>query len=132
MHNTIENFLNILYNNDMHPLINRPTRITPTTASLIDNIFTNVLTHQITSSIFVTGLADHYPICQITKSVPFKYNNHNQRTNFRLFNQNRIHNFYNHLSLVDWDFITNINLYESAYDAFIAKFLDLYITFTFL
>ena len=124
--NLIDNYLNIFYNNNMRPLIDRPTRITPTSATLIDNIFTNVLTHHITSGIFVTSLTDHYPIFQITNSNPIKHNNHGHRISSRLFNQNRIHNFYNHLSLVDWNFVTNINSCESAYDAFISKFLELY------
>ncbi len=124
--NLINNYLNIFYNHDMRPLIDRPTRITPSSATLIDNIFTNVLTHDIKSGIFVTGLTDHFPIFQITKSVPIKHANSNYCTKFRLINQNRIQNFYNHLSLVDWSFVTNNEICESAYNAFISKFIKLY------
>ncbi len=62
--NTLGNF-NVFYNNNMYPLIDRPTRITPTTATLIDNIFTNVLIHKINSGIFVSDLTDHFPTYQM-------------------------------------------------------------------
>ncbi len=123
--NTIGNFLNMFYNNNMYPLIDRPTRITPTTATLIDNIFTNVLTHKINSGIFVTGLTDHFPIYQITKSFPIKFTLHKNMSK-RLVNPSRIRNFYNHMSLVDWSFVTAIDSCEPAYDAFIKKFMSLY------
>ena len=122
----INNFLNTFYNNDMRPLIDRPTRITPTSATLIDNIFTNVLTNRITAGIFVSSLTDHFPIFQVTNSVPLKHNGFTTHTNSRSFNQTRINNFYNHLSLVDWNSVTSLTSCQSAYDAFISKFVDIY------
>ena len=122
----ISNYLNTFYHYDMRPLIDRPTRITPSSATLIDNIFTNVLTHKIKSGVFVTSLTDHFPIFQITKSDPIKHTNPNLMTKFRLFNHNRVQNFYNHLSLIDWTFVTNIDNCDPAYNAFISKFLQLY------
>ena len=39
--NCINKFVNILYDNSFRPLIDKPTRITTTSATLIDNILTN-------------------------------------------------------------------------------------------
>ena len=56
----------------MFPLIDRPTRITSHSATLLDNIFTNVFDNKIKSGIFVSNITDHYPIFQITSSLSIK------------------------------------------------------------
>ena len=38
-HNLTSEFLQLMYSNSYLPLINKPTRVTATTATLIDNIF---------------------------------------------------------------------------------------------
>ena len=127
---TINDFLNAFYNSNLRPLIDRPTRITPTSATLIDNIFSNVLTNSINAGIFVTGLTDHYPVFQITKHTPFNHrHDNNLNRNSRLFNQQRIDDFYNHLNIIDWNSVLSSNSCEFAYYTFISKFLNLYDTY---
>ena len=41
LHRPTEKFLDIVYANSYTPMINRPTRVTRDTCTLIDNIFTN-------------------------------------------------------------------------------------------
>ena len=55
-------FLDIMYSNMCFPLINRPTRITSNTATLIDNIFTNNLDTYSFSGLLFTDISDHLPI----------------------------------------------------------------------
>lgn len=43
------------------PMILQPTRITPSTASLIDNIFTNFIKFVIESAMAVAEIFDHLP-----------------------------------------------------------------------
>ena len=60
-------FYEQLFTSSFFPLINRPTRITHHTATLIDNIFTNDL-EQIESSVnglIFSDISDHLPIFQI-------------------------------------------------------------------
>jgi hypothetical protein len=125
--NSVNNFLNTFYNHSMYPLIDRPTRITSTSATLLDNIFTNVISHKIKSGIFVTSLTDHYPVYQITNSISSK-NARSQSLNYksRLINANNIRKFYNHLSLIEWHFVTDIDCPETAYNTFLNKFTDIY------
>ena len=42
-----------------YPLINKPTRITDSSATLIDNIFTNVHNTETKSGIWITDISDH-------------------------------------------------------------------------
>ena len=59
----------MFYYHCMLPLIDRPTRITYKSSTLLDNIFPNVIDHKIKPGIFVAGITDHFPIYQITKSI---------------------------------------------------------------
>ena len=64
IHHPTENFLDIMYANYLVPLINRPTRITRESSTLIDNIFSNnynVIDYQV-NGILKTDITDHYII----------------------------------------------------------------------
>ena len=50
------------HNSKLYPLIDRPTRISNQSFSLIDNIFTNVTNYNITSGIFINDITDHLPV----------------------------------------------------------------------
>ena len=49
----------------MFPLINKPTRISNHSATLIDNIFSNAFGINHNSGILVNGISDHLPIFAI-------------------------------------------------------------------
>ena len=73
-HNSTRNFLDMMYSLGLYPLIDKPTSITDTTATLIDNIFTNELHHKLTSGILFIDISDHLPIfalCEfnVTRSI---------------------------------------------------------------
>ena len=65
-----ENFLKINPKNNILPCITRPTHITKTAATLIDNIFvSNTLHTNIESSITITDMFDHLPsICLLKQT----------------------------------------------------------------
>ena len=66
-------FINNIFSYGYYPLINRPTRITQSCATLIDNIFTNVKNyHDITSGIIISDVSYHLPIFSFNKNE--KYN----------------------------------------------------------
>ena len=54
-------FLNSMNSMGLHPLISLPTRITSTTATLIDNIFTSEFLKPIKSGLLFTSISDHLP-----------------------------------------------------------------------
>ena len=55
-------FMNNLLDNSMFPCISKPTRITKTTATLIDNIFVNCRLHaSYKSGIILDDISDHFP-----------------------------------------------------------------------
>ena len=58
-----------MFSSSFYPLILRPTRITSTSATLIDNIFVNSLEDNFTSGLLLTNISDHLPIFQITTTI---------------------------------------------------------------
>ena len=58
-------FLDTMYAIGLYPLIDRPTRISNQSFSLIDNIFTNVTNYNITSGILINDITDHLPVFAI-------------------------------------------------------------------
>lgn len=58
----IDDFTDMMYSLSLYPTITKPTRITLHSATIIDNIFTNVMDFQISSGLFVCDITDHLPV----------------------------------------------------------------------
>ena len=68
-HQPTDDFINLMTSSSLYPLISKPTCITSSTATLIDNIFTNNLEFKTNSGILYADLSDHLPIFQIIRGV---------------------------------------------------------------
>ena len=70
-HGPTGDFFYLMTSNSFLPLISRPTRITATSATLIDNIFTNYLVNcgDSCQGLLVTDVTDHYPIFHINRQM---------------------------------------------------------------
>ena len=62
-------FLDILSTYALSPCISKPTRITPTSSTLIDNIFTNTINKDSLSGVFYYDISDHLPIFLISMQL---------------------------------------------------------------
>ena len=59
----VKNFFNLVFQNGFLPLIQRPTRVTRTSATTIDHILTNtVLENKIQPGIIKTDISDYFPM----------------------------------------------------------------------
>ena len=63
----VNNFVDIMFDNLFFSHINKPTRITRTTATCIDHIWSNVYDHDIFSGIITEKIADHMTTFQFSK-----------------------------------------------------------------
>ena len=121
----INEFLTTFFDHNMFPLIDRPTRITSHSATLLDNIFTNVFDNKIKSGIFVSDITDHYPIYQITSSLSIK--SHPDRLKYnRSFSHCNMRSFVNRVELADWSHVINENSVNQAYTLFVDKLTHIY------
>ena len=70
-HPPTEKFLDIMHANSFIPIINRPTRVTRDTCTLIDNIYTNNynITNDNYSGLLTTDISDHFPVFHLSKNA---------------------------------------------------------------
>ena len=128
-HNPTRDFIDFMCNFNLKPTINKPTRITRDTQTLIDNIFTNEIMKPIETGIIISDLSDHLPIfieiklnsCQTTLDT-------NKVVSKRKLDEVAISNFKHSLQNIDWSEIVNNDVTDvnHAYDAFLEKFLCKY------
>lgn len=121
-------FFNILMSHQLLPTILRPTRITALTATLIDNIFTNILSRNQNSSIIMNDISDHLPILFNTDLCPRK-ELACPTSMRRLINDKTTALFRTLLTNSDWTEVTHhcdTNDPTKAYQAFMNNYVKCY------
>ena len=100
----IKDFTNMMFSSTFYPLISRPTRITNTTATLIDNIFVN-------------NIEENY------KTSNFQRIKHHNTidTKTRLINDKSINQLWQDLECIDWKDVYSKSDAQDAYKHFYAK-----------
>ena len=121
-----KSFLDTMYSIGLYPLIDRPTRISNHSFTLIDNVFTNVTNHKVTSGILVSDISDHLPIFVFcTYPNP---NRADQKCNVkkRIINENSLLSLSNNLAEECWDNVFRSADVDTAYGEFMTTFSKQY------
>ena len=111
-----QEFTNIFSSNYCFPFINKPTRVTYHSASLIDNIYSNIPPHNCSTGILKCSISDHYGIFCIDNYC--KISNNETQISKRSFCNKNIARFKNCLRNESWDFVYLSNDIQSAYSRF--------------
>jgi len=61
-HHETDNFFNLMFLNKYYPLFVRPTRLSRTGSTLIDNIFTNYVGEYCKARILLNDISEHLPV----------------------------------------------------------------------
>ena len=127
IHSPTSNFLDLMYGNNMLPLITKPTRVTSTSCTLIDHMFTNNInssnsTHQ---GILCTSISDHFSIFHIA-DIKIKSKIEDTYIIKRNINQNTANQFVSHVSQISWAAVMDSNDAQCAYTEFHKKLLNAY------
>ena len=103
MHTQMQQFLEATLENSLIPTITKPTRVTQSSATLIDNIFLKSELHEThQSKILIDNISDHYPSLllmenpNLTKKAPCKVKK-------RKVGQNEITSIKSKLSRYNWE-----------------------------
>ena len=116
-HQPTNEFINLMTSNSLNPLIPKPTRITSSTATLIDTIFTNNLELKMNSGIPYTDWSDHLPVFQVTH-LKIIVEPQRQNTFVCLINSTTMSEIRSKLEGVDWSSVYSINSVNESYDTF--------------
>lgn len=124
--NNIDDFIDTIYSLSLYPTITKPSRITTHSATIIDNIFTNIMPDQTTSGLFISDISDHLPVftlydCTFKNKKPTM-----EMISKRTRNDESINALNNSLALQDWSAVYRAPDVDSAYGNFLDIFISLY------
>ena len=115
-HHRTAGFIDDMLSNGMFPLITKPTRVTETSATLIDHMFSNIHDRHIDSGIIICDVSDHFGIFSIINLQ--KYTPENTKLCSRQFNKNNMERFSQLLQVSDFSLVSAASHVNLAYDRF--------------
>ncbi len=121
-HGKTNNFIDSVFSRGFMPKIHKPTRITPSSATLIDHIYSNDITNlrNQTAGIIITDVADHFGIFYSFKHKTRKFiEKPNKR---RIISDHNIAKFKQLLQNIDFNEILQTDCPDEAFN----KFLEIY------
>ena len=127
---SVQEFKNIFAANYCFPLINKPTRLTSTSSSLIDNIYSTMpaLANGCDSGILEISISDHYGIFTVDKNTTIL--EEITPTKKRSFCNKNIVNFCQALRRESWDSVYSCDDAQVAYSRF-QRAIDMHFTSNF-
>ena len=119
--------INLFHGNNMLSLINKPTRLTTSTATIIDQIWSNDYSNLIQSGILCMSISDHFPVFSV---FSLKNSNPNSKKiithSFREYNNLNIDNFRNDLENAVWDLVVCSDDIDVSYNNFELLFVSMF------
>lgn len=107
-------------------MITKPTRVTATTATLIDNIYTRFKHHDtMVSGVINADISDHFPVFILAgKATPKK--KQKDKITYMPMTENSIANIKTSLTNHDWELLHNMDLdtANNYFSAFLTQSLD--------
>ena len=118
---TVQQLINMMYSFSLYPLITLPTRVTTTSSTLIDHIWSSQVENNTANYVIKTDITDHFPVMSIFKCNEYS-GNHPTFIRRRFFNQDSISDFCNTLNSIEWYDTINSSCPNTAYNSFYSKF----------
>ena len=108
-HSLTEEFLELNFSNYMLPTCTKPTRIFNESATLIDNIYTNI-DHQgsIMKGIIISDISDHFPIIYSYETSKNRAKQ-DDKLLIRSYSEKNYASFAENISKIYWEFILSID-----------------------
>jgi len=125
-HSLTGEFLDGMYSNLLCPLINRPTRITSHSATLIDNILTNNIGCHSIHGLLFKDVCDHLPIFSILFEDQSNSSIDHETYFFHDKSKENFEKFKERVTICDWSSISNNTEPTEAYCKFSTEFINIY------
>ena len=119
-HKATGELLDVLYCNNVFPLITKPTRVTSTTITLIDHILTNNFVDDMMhiQGILCTSISDHYAVFHVACNAKTEHAKTDMPLLKRNMGQRNITKFISEMNMVDWQFVLTETDTQTAYSKF--------------
>ena len=120
----VSEYIDNVFSHGFLQLVNKPTRCTSNSATLIDHVLTNKLLESYETCILISRLSDHFPIVTF---IPLDKSPNSPLYSFsRDFSEHNLIQFKNNLSNISWNNTMDSEDTQESYDNFSKLFLDLY------
>lgn len=120
-------FINLMFSSSFYPTISKPTRITKSTATLIDNIFSNTFEEECKTGLLLTDLSNDLPVFQLNLSETTCSNRNTQvNKTLRIVNDKSIDGLCHELNDTDFTDVCICVNPEYAYNLFYGKLMEKY------
>ena len=124
-HSGTQQFVDNLYKLGIFPLITKPSRISETSTTLIDNIFTNDLELNYSCGLLINDISDQLPIFLFANGI-IKRKFCKEFKTIRRINQDNIELLKSKLAIQDWNNVYSCNNVNLMYENFLEIFCNLY------
>lgn len=115
--NQVFEFVNLMYSFSLFPLITKPTRVTSTSATILDHIWVSQPESNMCNYIISTNITDHFPV--VSQSiVSERVHSTPVYKDIRILNQAALNDFHNDLSMINWHDVIKSSCPNMSYDAF--------------
>ena len=122
----VRNYLNLIYQNSFIPTVNKPTRVTRKTSTIIDHILTNLFVNtNFKLFLFKIDISDHFPISFLQPTSRPREENEVTNITKRVINNKAIELFKQELCKTSWDDVINNKNPNDAYNHFSHKLIVL-------
>ena len=113
----IQDLINLMYSYSLFPLITLATRVTATSATLIDHIWSTNVENIVSNYVIKTDISDHFPIVSLFNCNAIS--SHPTYIKKRSFTQNALEEFSTCLSSTNWSDVLNCSCPNSSYNTFV-------------
>ena len=127
----VQSFPNLMYQYNMIPTINKPTRIGKNSATAIDHIVANcIVDYQFKIAILKTDVTDHFPIAMALRTdEPVHQSQKVQYVHKRNYDEKAIESFNQRLREIGWAELKKCEGPNEAYKHFFETFISVYDNF---
>lgn len=119
INDNVREFCNLMFSFSLFPLTTKPTRITDTTATLIDHIWTTLPDLNIGNYIINADISDHFPVLSQFKLI---IDNSPAYVKKRIINDSTLNNFQADLEQIDWTSVLQCTCPNKSFDVFFQEF----------
>jgi len=123
---SVHDFVTLMYSHMFYPTITKPTRVSATSATLIDHIWSNNLESYHSSGIIYSNISDHFPVISTFTTIKSIKKSSRITKIKRSINPHTINNLKTALNEVDWESLLKKQNVDEDFDIFINKFTELY------
>ena len=120
----VNELLDTMSENCFYPLINKPTRITDTTATILDHVWTNLYSDEIKTGVLLHPISDHLPVLMCYSTSQNTENNQNNK--IRIFSQANIEKFQQELEKINSNLIFEQTDPNAAFCMFMNEYTSIF------